>query len=212
MDWLTAVMLMAQVSPAAPPAANPGTVVVEVKIEQLQEDDSWKQMDARTVFKPGDEIRIRFQSTKSGFVYVLNRSPQGELRRIFPTGETGRMNQIAANQSYTVPASEGSFIIPANPGFDTVFWVLSPTPLVEDIMFRSVPKSGKSTLIPKCDAGTLSARGTCIDPSAGAKAPPKGSGLISRDLTPGGTPESAAVRFVGAQDRVLIYEFWIAHH
>jgi hypothetical protein len=212
MNWLTTVALLFQATPAVPQplAGSPGSVV-EILIEQ-QEAEQWKQVDSRTVFKPGDEIRFRFQSTMTGYVYVVNRSPSGDYRRLFPTGETGRLNQIEANRGYTVPASDGSFVIPPNPGFETIFWVLSPTPMEEDLIVRSLPGKSKSTLIPKCDPGTLNARGTCIDSSAGARAPPKGSGLTSRDLRPDGAPEAAAVRFVGLQDRTLVYEFWIAHH
>lgn len=211
MTWLTAVtLLLLTTSAAAPQAGTPGTVV-EVSIEQ-QEGEQWKQVDSRTVFKPGDEIRFRFQSTVKGYVYVVNRSPAGEYRRLFPTGETGALNRIDANRAYTVPASDGAFVIPAAPGFETIFWVLSPAPMVEDIIVRSLPGKPKSTLIPKCDPGPLSARGACIDSSAGAKAPPKESGLTARDMRPDGTPESAAVRFVGSQNQALIYEFWIAHH
>jgi hypothetical protein len=199
MNWLTTVALLFQATPAAvPQAASPGAVV-EVYIEQ-QDGEEWKQVDARTVFKPGDEIRFRFQSTMTGYVYVVNRSPAGEYRR------------IDANRRYTVPASDGSFIIPASPGFDTIFWVLSPAPMVENVIVGSLPGKAKSTLIPKCDPGPLSSRGVCVDSSAGSKGPPKGSGLTSRDLSPDGTPEAATVRFVGLQDRTLIYEFWIAHH
>ncbi|MDZ4801691.1 MAG: DUF4384 domain-containing protein [Bryobacteraceae bacterium] len=211
MNWLTTVALLFQATPAVTPPAGTPASIVEVNIEQ-QSVEQWKVIDSRTVFKPGDEIRFRFQSTMGGYVYVVNRSPAGEYRRLFPTGETGSLNRIDANRPYTVPSSDGSFVIPPNPGFETIFWVLSPTPMVEDVIARSLPGRTKSTLIPKCDPGPLTARGACIDSSAGAKAPPKGSGLTSRDLNPDGTPESAAVRFVGLQERALVYEFWIAHH
>lgn len=211
MIWLTTVALLFQSTPAVTSQVGSPAAVVEVNIEQ-QSGEEWKPTDSRTVFKPGDEIRFRFQSSMAGYVYVVNRSPAGEYRRLFPTGETGRLNRIDANRRYTVPSSEGAFVIPPNPGFETIFWVLSPTPVMEDVIVRSLPGKTKSTLIPKCDPGPLSARGACIDSSAGAQSPPKRSGLTSRDLRPDGSPDAAAVRFVGLQEGTLIYEFWIAHH
>lgn len=182
---------------------------VEIVIEQLQKD-RWIPVDPRTVFAHGDEIRFRAQSDFSGFLYVVNRTPSSEQRWLFPTVEAGTDNAIAAGQSYTVPATDGSFQIPEKPGYDVVFWIVSPVPL-NGLTGLPPPERRLSPLLPRCH-GTLL---PCLDSKAGAH-PAKQAEILAvplraRDLTFDRMNPSMKIRVSSKDPGALIYEIRIAH-
>jgi hypothetical protein len=126
-------------------AEEPGRTV-EVSVEQAH-GDRWTTVDPRTVFHPGDELRFRFQSNQSGFLYVMDRTPAGEQKWLFPARETGLENDVQAAHEYVIPSSEGSFHIPETAGDDVLFWIVSPTPLNG---FPEPPRPAPVRLLPRC--------------------------------------------------------------
>jgi hypothetical protein len=192
---------------------------IDIGIEQ-KHADAWSAADPRTVFKPGDEIRFVFRSTVPGYLYVLNLSPAGEYRWIYPAKDAGLENRVQAGARYLVPSTEGSFVMPDKPGFETLYWVLSPEELKS---LDGVRTSGSTanTLLPRCSDDALKARGACVDRSAGAKpagdkkglpAPIAGANsLTARELSFEHGSESTQIRFAGMNDRAIVYEFWVAH-
>ncbi|MCC6588967.1 MAG: DUF4384 domain-containing protein [Bryobacterales bacterium] len=194
-------------------AAEPPMHNVEVTLERF-EANTWRAIDPRMVLKPKEEVRFQFRSTFDGYLYVLNRTPAGDYMWIYPSADAGTDNRVRPGQTYTIPATAGAFTIPDKPGFDVVYWVLSPT-VLRDLTIPPAPGT-KSTLIPRCNDSELRARGACGDRSAGARAagpalPKPLAGLESRELKVDRKSEASHIRFTGASDRALIYEFWIAH-
>ena len=167
---------------------------IDVALEQ-KHDGVWSPAESRTVFKAGDEIRFAFRATAPGFLYVLNVSPAGQYHWLYPAKDSGLDNRVAAGQRYLVPATAGSFVMPEKPGFETIYWVLSPKELRSVDMPARTRRLKPSTLLPRCSPEELQARGACTDKTAGLKP----AGLSARDLS-----------FENA-DRAIIYEFWVAH-
>jgi hypothetical protein len=189
---------------------------VEVTIERM-ESGAWKPSDPRTVFRPKDEVRFQFRSSFDGYLYVLNRASSGQYMWLYPSQEAGTDNRVQPNHSYVIPSTNGAFAIPDSPGFDVVYWVLSPTEL-RDLALPQPDTSAKSTLIPRCRESELRARGGCLDDAAGARVPdtlPKPlqatSPLRGRELKVDRKPSTSHIRFNGMSGHSLVYEFWIAH-
>ncbi len=198
-------------------ATDPVTHNVEVVLEKSA-GSSWEPADPRTVFKPKDEIRFRFQSTFDGYLYVLNKTASGQYLWLFPSAQSGSDNRISAAKPITIPSTEGAFVIPDNPGFDTVYWILSPTEM-RDLSMSPLAPGEKSTLMPRCNDSELRARGNCLDDTAGPRSfkpqptlpKPITSTLRARELKLERKPEAAHIKFAGMSGKALIYEFWIAH-
>lgn len=184
---------------------------VEIVVERSQ-NDGWIPVDPRTVFKHGDEIRFRVKTDFSGFLYVMNRTPAGEQHWLFPTAEAGTANAIEAGRDYTIPATEGSFEIPEKPGYDVVFWIVSPAPL-NGLTGLPAPEPTTGPLLPRCRA-TLS---PCLDPRAGPQslekrdADPVAGEVRARDLAFDRVKSELKTRISTRDAGALMYQIRIAH-
>lgn len=212
--WGASVLLAAIAGPVlgADSAADGITRTVEVAVDQAH-GEQWTAVDPRTVFRSGDEIHFRFQSNFFGYLYVLDRTSAGDQMWLFPTEESGTDNEVQANREYLIPATEGAFRIPEDPGYDTVFWIVSPVPLTA---FTGVqlPQPVLKPLLPRC----REAVSHCLDSAAGARSvdrseiPVTSSGpLRARDVTLNRSPSSMKISASMKGPGALIYEIRIAH-
>lgn len=221
MRWILAACLFA----ALPSWAADTPPSVEITLEQYLSGE-WKPVDPRTVFRANDQIRFRFQSTTGGYLYVLNRSSNGESEWIFPNVKTGRANEVEPGKAYLVPATEGAFVIEGTPGFDITYWLINPTPLAdwENSLEQAAPQKVENTLLPRCREGGLKARGDggCLDDRAGAgpvkntsalpAALGRADGLQPRGLRfHGKGSTSTTITAKGPAGTPLLYEFRVAH-
>jgi hypothetical protein len=231
--WAFALILALADEPAKP--APPGRT--EVSIEK-QDGDKVVAMSPQHVYTTGDLIRIRFRTNSDGFLYVVNRDTKNRLTVLFPTDDAGRENQVHAGINYIIPAtSDGWFRVEGIPGYDTTYFVVSPTdlrapakttdpepaakPADPDPVATAPSSEPESTLRPRCDDTLFKARGECEDSSSGVrnlspaeKLPPGISPqgkLIARDLTFIRQPQSTVILSKTSTDRLVIYELRIAH-
>lgn len=184
---LAALSLMAQSEKSSQPPPR----TVSVLLEQA-DGAEWRLSDPHRVFRPDDEIRFRFRSNFSGYLYVLNETSTGQYLWLFPTKETGVNNRVIQDREYLIPAMSGSFVIPPTPGYDTIFWILSPVNLakVPDLPDKQTvepPTERHAPLLPRCQESALRARGLCLDDLAGI-----GAVNDSHGLPPALTPELPA--------------------
>jgi len=189
---------------------------------ELRKEDHWQRVDPKTVFDNGDEIRFRFMTSQGGFLYVMNRSSDGEVSWLFPVAGEGARSRVEPGPDYLVPGNDGSFVVGGRAGFDVTYWILSPAPMDMSETGLLAPGSQPSTLEPRCRAETLKARGLCTDERAGARpftqngqAPPlgalEGKPLVSRELKFQSQNDSTHISLASSRSGVIVYEFLIAH-
>jgi hypothetical protein len=81
-------------------------------------------VDPGQAFKSGDRIRVAFESNFGGYVYVINLTPSGEARLLFPF--RNRDNRVRAGQRYEVPQA-GEFTFDTEPGTEVLQVLMSRT-------------------------------------------------------------------------------------
>src|SRR5262245_57857583 len=66
---------------------------IEVTLES-RKNNKWQPVDARTVFQPNDEIRFRFRTSFSGYLYVLDRTSSGKDVWLISPAKSGESTQV----------------------------------------------------------------------------------------------------------------------
>jgi hypothetical protein len=209
---------------AAPQPRNSSVGVhrMEISLERL-DATTWHTVDPELVLAQGDRVRFRFRTSFDGYLYVMNQSSSGKYEQLFPRAETGLANNIAANTDYQIPATSSVFRIAGPPGFEVVYWLVTPRRLTDALPHLDVPIAPAKplTLIPRCDDTILKARGDCIDTSAGPKLVPRGeplpdnlaaaAGQGSRDLLFMRQQNSSVIASTEPLTGPVLYEFRVAH-
>jgi hypothetical protein len=214
----------AAISSAQPGTFTQGSHRVSIELQRL-EGEEWRAVDPALVLAQGDRVRFRFSANFDGYLYVMNLSTSGKYEQLFPRQETGQNNRIAADKEYLVPATSAAFRIAGPPGFETVYWLVTPARLTDAPPHPAAPPPDLTvkvpTLIPRCDDAVLRARGDCVDHAAGLKLAPRGeqlprnlAGAVSqdpRDLT--FLRQRSSTVAVSNEPLVgpMIYEFRVAH-
>jgi hypothetical protein len=197
---------------------------MEITLERL-EKQGWHAIDPGLVLEQGDQIRFRFKTNFDGYLYVTNLNSSGQYQQLFPTEETGRDNQVASGKEYQVPATSVVFRVAGPPGYETVYWLVTPAQVAEGSRVQPVSPNNKATtplkLRPRCDDAILRARGDCVDSSAGAKLIPRGvelpkelaqaAGESRRDLMFMRQEEKSVISSPEPLTGPVIYEFRVAH-
>jgi len=180
-------------SPAQTKTLAQGTQRIEITLERNDGGD-WKVIDPGLVLAQDDRVRFRMRANFDGYLYVTNHGSSDTYQQLFPREETGQNNKIAAGREYLIPATEGAFRIAGKPGYEVIYWLMSPVPLAGSVA-STVPSPAKPMggLLPRCDDEILRARGQCVDSSAGA-----------RGIKPGDVPESLSSQHPTADD--LLFE------
>ena len=201
--------------------ADAPTVAIEIGLD-VRRTGQWQEVDPRTVFHTNDEIRFRFRTSAGGYLYVLNRSSDGENTWLFPRIKDGQKSRVEPGPTYLVPGTNGSFAIAGRPGFDVTYWILSPTPIEMRGATSSAGPSQPSTIEPRCRTEVLKVPGLCVDDRAGAQpierpeqAPvdvPRDAPLVSRELKFQTQQGSTRISGADSQSSTIIYEFRIAHN
>ena len=197
---------------------------MEITLERLDGTD-WRSIDPALVLAKGDRVRFRFRTNFDGYLYVMNQSTSGLYEQLFPREETGQDNHITGNKEYQVPATSTAFKIAGPPGYETVYWLVTPARLTDAPPRLSAPPQPSPakapTLIPRCDDAVLRARGDCIDHSAGPKLVPRGADIpqnlasqaksAQRDLLFLQQKDTAVIASSAPLTGPVIYQFRLAH-
>ena len=182
-------------------------------------------MSSGHVFEAGDEVRLRLKSHYNGFLYVMDQGTSGRFATVFPANDTGNDNRITEGNQYVVPAvNDGWFEVSGPAGFDTLYFLLSPTVLATPTAASFAAPGPISSLRPRCNDKIFRARGECTDDTAGPAAVPASQDLpaplapiaggASRDITFSNKDKgTVAVNTKGKTDASapLIYTFRLAH-
>jgi hypothetical protein len=224
---LAAIYALAAASSAAgqTKTLDQGPHRMELTLER-QAGDAWRVEDPGLVFSQDDRVRFRFHTNFDGYLYVMNQATSGDYQILFPRQDTGQQNRIEAGKEYLVPATQGWFRVAGPPGYDILYWMVTPLSIGAQPKYEPLPPPPKPgaappRLIPRCDDTIFKARGECVDGSAGAKeAPPadklpdnlsKAPGLSSRPLVFIREKDVSVVASPGPLTAPAIYEFRLAH-
>ncbi len=177
------------------------------------------------VFQHDDVIRFRINSSVNGYLYVIDQATSGQYTVLFPGSSALSSNAVAPQTDFFVPAAEdGWFQIDGPAGFETVYFLMSPTKLsvsTTGTRANTMPSSApRPSLMPRCNDAIFQARGECIDDSAGAAVLPRDAPLppqittaapnASRDLLLTQDPDGTVnVKHTGTGPAV--YVFRLAH-
>jgi hypothetical protein len=232
--WLTVLFWVAvgiAFSPARTQSDSRDSQHLDITLE-LKMNGDWQPIDPGLVLDRGNLVRFRVRSDFEGYLYVMNLGTSGQYTLLFPREDTGRTNKIEASKEFLVPALDGSFQITGPPGYETVYWLVSPVELGEEAARSKAtyvplpPPPAKinkpsATLIPRCDDTMFQARGECIDSSAGPRGindPKELPGnlstvpdVTSRELAFIKKDKSTLVSAPENSKGPVIFEFRIAH-
>jgi hypothetical protein len=225
----TVALLLAAAVPAAPPTKPlaRGPHRIELTLERM-EGTAWRAVDPGLVLEAGDRVRFRFRGNFDGYLYVMNQGTSGAYTLLFPREETGRQNNVRTGKECLVPASEAWFRVAGPPGYDIVYWLVSPVVLGAGQPSAYVPlppppqtPPPPQNLLPRCDDAIFRARGVCVDSSAGPKnvtgkdALPENlaglKGATARELIIMRRESSAVLSSPAPLTGPVIYEFRLAH-
>ena len=181
-------------------------------VERL-EDGKWRPLNPQTVLDHGNAIRFQLLTSFSGYLYAYYRGSDGEAEWIYPSPGKETDNRIEAGGSYLIPSASASYIVSGKPGFDTVYWMVSPKSLSGTNDRRpSPPPEGpvKRTIVPMCRADLP---GGCFDDRAGAvtvpSAPIAGT-LKPREIHLATTGDTTRIEALDGPG-LFVYEFLVAH-
>jgi Domain of unknown function (DUF4384) len=165
-----AVVALAAAAPAFPQprTLSEGAHRMQILLDR-REGSAWREIDPGLVLASGDRVRFRFRTNFDGYLYVSNRGSSGKYEQLFPRPETGEDNRILAGKEYEAPATASLFRIAGPPGYELVYWLVSPSPLSAGAAEHHGPAL---RLEPRCDDAILKARGDCVDSSAGPRLEP----------------------------------------
>jgi hypothetical protein len=196
---------------------------MEITLER-KEGKLWKAVDPTLVLASGDVVRFRFKANFNGYLYVTNYGTSGESTLLFPREETGRNNAIRSGQDYLIPATESVLRIAGPPGYESVYWLVSPVRLSNALdLTPSRPSNYRPPVLrPRCDDTTMRARGLCMDTQAGPRAVQESDELpgeltpmrsaTSRDITIVQQRNQSVVSPSGNAKGPVLYEFRLAHN
>ena len=195
-----------------------GAYRMELLLDRLDGKD-WRLIDPGLILASGDRVRFRFRTNFDGYLYVTNRSSSGKYEQLFPRADTGEDNRILASHEYQVPATSTLFRIAGPAGYETVYWLVSPTPMAAG---APPPHEDRPIVLhPRCDDTILKARGDCVDSSAGPRLVPRGEVLpdtLAQAFGPG-RPDLLVMRQENTSviastvplTGPVIYEYRLAH-
>jgi hypothetical protein len=211
----------AQTARAATPAA-PAKEALEIALE-LRIGGQAQPVAPKHVFNAGDTIRIRVTSDYDGYLYVMDQGTSGRFATVFPSGTAGTDNQVHRGRAYLIPSTpDGWFQISGPPGFDVLYFLLSPEPIATPAAASFAAPGPVSSLKPRCNDAAFRARGDCIDITAGPAPVPKNEALpapiaplassASRDITVVTKKDGVTVTPGGNKTAPAIYTFRLAHN
>ena len=156
---------------------------IRVTVER-QDSAKWIAVNPARVFESGERLRFRITTTFGGYLYVTDQGTSGGYELLFPRSDTGSDNRIEAGKDYIVPASQGVFKVSGPPGYDVIYWLVSPVDLGKQYRPLPPPAPGSvpPSLRPRCDDAIFKSRGDCIDTQAGLK-PVKPEDKLPENMT-----------------------------
>lgn len=105
------------------------TVPLGIRYSILKREGSESiEVDADSVFRSGDRIRLRIEVNTAGYLYIVNRGSSGNWKPLFPSPEIADGdNRVQRGRSYEIPPGY-VFTFDEEPGRENLFIVFSRQP------------------------------------------------------------------------------------
>lgn len=90
---------------------------------RLVENERERDVRLDHIFRTGDEIRFKISSNRDGWLYVINRTPKGEFRLLWPPENTVRPaeNAVEAHEDVMVPPAPSVFAFDKETGTEQLY-------------------------------------------------------------------------------------------
>lgn len=145
------------------------------------ERGSFTPVDPGRVFRQGDEIRLSFESNFDGYAYVINITPDGNKRVLYPSSKmASNSNTIRARQKVELPPT--AFIFDAQTGTEILQVVMSREPI--NVFDTAIKNSNGELQSASSAAGELAgtAQRGGITSSEASSVLPQNAGLRARGI------------------------------
>ncbi|HKF56031.1 MAG TPA: DUF4384 domain-containing protein [Blastocatellia bacterium] len=135
-------------------------------------------VDPSRQFKKDDQIKIAFEGNFDGYVYIVNVTPHGKKKVLFPHGEMSN-NMITAHQRYELPTG-GVMFFDEEKGLEVLQVIMArePIALYDDAVKRSGGVLGDSAPSAAAELSMNAKTGVVIPPDKAVGVP----GVRSRGL------------------------------
>ncbi len=121
---------------------------------------SAEEVDVDTVFRSGERIKIKLETTDMAYLYILAKGSSGRWRVLFPSAEiAGGAHRIRPDENHTVPP-RGWFAFDDQAGEEKVFVMLSRSK-VQDLdqaiarLRKGEPQPAQSPATPSKDVPVM---------------------------------------------------------
>jgi hypothetical protein len=154
------------------PDSEPARPVLKFRVE-LDRAGQPEAVPATYRFRSGDRFRFSFELNSSRYIYIVDRSGEGNSQLLWPPANGNAL--VAGRTAQTIPGPKQFFEFDANPGMEKISLLVSPHPVDLSVYFPSLGRPPATRLDPKqevlaelraVDANTTTepgiARGTCV--------------------------------------------------
>jgi len=139
--------------------------------------EEWFPVDVKegASLQSGDGLKIRFQTDKDAYVYVLLLDSRGKGSVLFPSEEIATSNEVQAGKSYLIPPEDLWFYLDEHTGIETIYVLASlhPMPDIEELVSRLESMGrGKSKGSTDREVASFVTRGSDVSRRDGIKRKP----------------------------------------
>lgn len=99
------------------------------------------EVDPAGAFRSGDQVRVKVECNRDGYLYVIARGSSGNWKPLFPAPDiNGGVNRIVAHRGYRLPSDTQAFTFDEQPGEERLFVIFSAEPVKDiDALIPSLP-------------------------------------------------------------------------
>ena len=93
---------------------------------KLVDDERERDVRLDRIFHSGDKVRFKISSNRDGWLYLLNRTLNGEHRVLWPPETNGQTaeNAVKAHEDYVVPPKPGVFVFDEETGTEQLYVII----------------------------------------------------------------------------------------
>ncbi len=203
---------------------------IHILILKKIDETKFAPVDPGRAFQKGDQIKIAFESNFDGFVYVINVTPGGKKRVLFPFNKES--NRIIHGQRYELP-NLNTFVFDEEKGIEIVQVIMSKdaiaffdqavknsqgelgetaSSVAAELSNSKTPKSGIvveniTSVLPKSGPGAMRQRGIIL--SAGKDKTTEGTYIAIPDKGGDKSKDKEASRLKA--NEVAVFEIRLQH-